>query len=184
MELHVYRLSPPKQTGFASRVRLVGTVIGSSLMLSGLMGIASVVMNTEFSSAPTAHPIATSQATHTPMVAALATQVIKTADTTTPKLVDDTTALGQGPIVAKRTVVHPIASGDSFGGLLTEYGIDRANEVIAKTKPHFDVSKIQAGHHLRIEFMGDTLTRLSYEIDPDRTLQVEFADAQLNVEVQ
>lgn len=180
----MYRLSPPKHTGFASRVRIVGTVIGSSLVLSGIMGVASVIMNTEFASPGTAHPIAQSQATHTPVLASLAAQVITDAGTTTSEIPEEILPKAEGPIVAKRTVVHPIAAGDSFGGLMTQYGIDRANEVIAQAKPHFDVSKIQAGHHLRIEFMGDTLTRLSYEIDPDRTLQIDFADQQLNVEVQ
>ena len=180
----MYRLSPPKQTGFASRVRIVGTVIGSSLVLSGLMGLTSVAMNTDFSGLlPTPSPVL-AQTTQTPVLASLATQAVTETDSSIASIPEESTPSAEGPMVAKRTVVHPIASGDSFGGLLDRYGVERAAEVIAKTKGHFDVSKIQAGHHLRIEFMGDTLTRLSYEIDPDRTLQVDFADAQLHVDVQ
>lgn len=174
----MYRLSPPSTTGFHTRLRIVGTVVTASLGASVIMWLGGLAVSFIGSSSdlPAPSVLTSTVLVHHETIEAneIATDSPNESLPTNP---------GQGPVVARRTVVHPIQNGESFGSLLGEYGVPNARRVIEATRPHFNMAKIKAGRHLKFDFLGTNLTQMTYEIDADRTLTVDFADDQLHAEV-
>ena len=179
----MYRYSPPQSTGFQSRLRIVGTVVGASLTASVLMWLVGLFMS--YSSAnPVQLPVNPASATlqlaaSEPLVAHDSQEEPLTDHSEIPAAASD----GQGPMVAQRTVVHPIQSGESFGGLLERYGVVNPAQVIAATQQHFNMSHFKAGKAIKFEFSGSVLNEISYEIDEDRTLMVDLADEQVHAQI-
>jgi murein DD-endopeptidase MepM/ murein hydrolase activator NlpD len=176
LEITVYRLSPPKVTGFQSRLRIVGTAVGLSLIASTLLWLGTFALSTPVLTE--AHPVQITQSTP-PLVSG---KVSVQEAWVEPDVVTDlpvAASSGTGPLVARRTVVHPIQSGENFGGLMTRYGVVNPSQVLAATQAHFNMAHVKAGKNIAFEFLGETLTQLIYEIDEDRTLRVDFSEDQV-----
>ena len=152
----MYRLSPPKTTGFQSRLRIVGTVVGASLGASFLMWLGAWATSYAPDIAISLPPNPTNAALQadivTPATSPSHTEIAVTDHSDLPTAVSN----GQGPMVAHRTVVHPIQSGESFGGLLERYGVTQSGQVIAATQKHFNMAHFKAGKAIRFEFSGST----------------------------
>lgn len=81
---------------------------------------------------------------------------------------------------------HVIRHGETIGALLPRYGITAVQAVLEATRPHHDLAKVRAGTTLVFHFTEGQAhpTGLSYRIDEDRTLLVEFQGEQVLAAVQ
>ena len=175
----LYRLSPPHVSGSSSRIRIFSTVVIASVAASTGLWLATAMVSGPGEAAPvplTAAP---------PLHLADAGQAFIGMQTTapTPEAAPTPAPLEQPSfemesgvkVLANRTIVHPIQSGESFGGLLSRYGITQPNAIINAAASHYNLAKLKAGKTLKLEFVREMLTELSYEIDSERTLQIDLS---------
>ncbi|MEE2751090.1 MAG: peptidoglycan DD-metalloendopeptidase family protein, partial [Myxococcota bacterium] len=70
---------------------------------------------------------------------------------------------------------HKIQKGETFGGIMQQYGIGGVDRILAAARPHFDLSRIRVGKTLTIRSLQATGAPLTihYPLDEDRTLVVQ-----------
>ncbi len=73
-----------------------------------------------------------------------------------------------------RTVVHTIASGETFGGILNRYGVGRVTAIVEAAAPIKDLTRIRAGQTLTFAFLDDAIRSIAYPLDEDRTLTIRL----------
>ncbi len=85
--------------------------------------------------------------------------------------------------VVRKVVNHTIASGETFGGILSRYGIQNVTSIVEAASPHKDLTHIRAGQILAFLFEDESATSISYALDEDRTLVIYLDDGTPRVEL-
>lgn len=78
--------------------------------------------------------------------------------------------------VVERVVSHAIAGGETFGGILSRYGVSGVTAIVSAAAPHKDLTKIRAGQALTFRFTGDQPTSIAYDLDEDNTLIIHLGE--------
>lgn len=76
----------------------------------------------------------------------------------------------------ERVIEHEIRSGETFGGILSRYGVTGVMSIVEAAAEHKDLTSIRAGQTLTFRFDGDDPTSIAYSLDEDRTLIVHLDD--------
>ena len=81
---------------------------------------------------------------------------------------------------------HTIASGQTLGAILPNYGVTDVMAVVGAAEPHYDLTNIRAGRDLVFRTARDAegVTSLRYALDEDRVLVVDLATMTSTVEEQ
>jgi murein DD-endopeptidase MepM/ murein hydrolase activator NlpD len=74
-----------------------------------------------------------------------------------------------------RVVDHRIGRGECFTGILAAHGVPGAEAArwLAAARPDVDLRRVEAGRTLHLQFDGEVLTTLRYEVARGRTLVAE-----------
>jgi murein DD-endopeptidase MepM/ murein hydrolase activator NlpD len=77
--------------------------------------------------------------------------------------------------VLERVVKHTILKGETFGGILSRYGIPGVTSIVQIAAPHKDLTQIRAGQVLTFRFEEETPASITYALDEDRTLVISLS---------
>ena len=78
------------------------------------------------------------------------------------------------PAPVERVVEHVISSGETFGGILSRYGVTGVTAIVEAAADHKDLTRIRAGQALTFRYDGESPKSIAYALDEDRTLLIHL----------
>ena len=90
------------------------------------------------------------------------------------------------PPLETGTVRHRIRSGETFGQVMSRYGVEQVSAVLKAAKPHKNLAKIRVDRELLLRFERglSAATAVGYPLDEDNILWVDLTQAPPVAEVE
>ena len=88
------------------------------------------------------------------------------------------------PAPVERVVEHVISSGETFGGILSRYGVTGVTAIVEAAADHKDLTRIRAGQALTFRYDGESPKSIAYALDEDRTLLIHLTGSAPTVSLE